>query len=240
MLGTACTQTSPNGNISYQFATSTVVTCVGLLANSTQTLNPIYEYSNDGETWITAVSAASSPSSYVAGQWYWQDVPAPQPGILFRVRETSGGTLDVAQLGFNTQSTEILISRTNRDDYQNLPNKSFTGRVLQYWLDRQISPQLWMWPASYAWLDCLVAWQRMQIQDVGTFQNTLSFPQRWLDYVVYDTAARMALIIPGVDPARAPILTAMAQTAKMRAWTEERDMSQFLISPQIGCYTRGN
>jgi hypothetical protein len=238
-LGVACTQTSANGNISYQFSTSTVVTTVGMLMNSTQTLNPVYEYSNDGANWFTAVPAASAPSIFIAGQWYWQDVPSPQLGLYFRVRETSGGTLDAAQLAFNTQSTEILISRTNRDDYQNLPNKSFIGRVLQYWLDRQINPQIWLWPASYQWLDCLVSWQRMEIQDVGTFQNSLSFPARWLDYVVWDLASRMSMIVPGVDPQRMPVLAAMATTAKMRAWTEERDASPVMLSPRIGCYTRG-
>ena len=239
-LGNACTQTSTNGNISYAFPTSTVVVTVGMLMNSTQALNPIYEYSNDGATWFTAVPAASAASTFSVGQWYWQDVTSPQPCLYFRVRETSGGTLDVVQLAFNTQSSEILISRTNRDDYQNLPNKNFIGRVLQYWFDRQIVPQMWLWPASYAWLDCLVVWRRREIQDVGTYGNTIEVPNRWLDYVVYDLASRMALVIPGIDPARAPILAGLAKTAKMRVWTEERDQSQFMISPQIGCYTRGN
>lgn len=239
-LGVACTQTAPNGNISYQFGISTVVVTVGMLMNSTQMLNPVYEYSADGVTWFTAIAAASAPSSYLSGQWYWQDVSAPQPGFYFRVRETSGGTLDAAQLAFNTQSTEINLSRINRDDYQNLPNKNFPGRVLEFWVDRQISPQLWLWPASYAWLDCLVAWQRMDIQDVGTFQNTLNFPQRWLDYVVSDLASRISFIIPGVDPQRIPALAAMATVAKNRAWMEERDKSEFTISPAIGCYTRAS
>lgn len=239
-LLTFCTQTSINGNISYTFGTGTVVATVGMLMRSTKTLNPVYEYSQDGATWVIAVPAASAPSSYVAGQWYWQDVLAPVEALYFRVRETSGGTLDVTELVFGSPAREITISRTNRDDYQNLPNKNFQGRVLQYWFDRQIIPQAFLWPASNYWLDTLVVWNRQEIQDVGTFQNTLNFPQRWLDYIVSDLAARIAMIIPGVDMTRVPLLQSMAQAAKMRAWTEERDASPFLIQPQIGCYTGGN
>ena len=238
-LNTACTQTAPNGNISYNFTTATTIVTVGMLMNSTQTLAPTYEYSVDGTTWVTSIAAPSAASSFLQGQWYWQDVTMPQTAQYYRVRETSGGTLDVIELVFSTAANEIILSRLNKDDYQNLPFKNQQGRPLQYWFDRQIIPQAWFWPASMYSFNSVVVWARHMIQDVGTFQNTLNFPQRWLDFIVYELALRLSMLLPGIDPQRMPILQQKSDAARRMAWTEERDNSPFTITPLVGCYTRG-
>lgn len=236
-LSTACTQSAPNGNISYDFTVQTVITTVGLLMNSTALLNPVYEYSNDGIAWTEVISAASASSSYQQGQWYWQDVTAPQSGLFFRVRETGGGTLDIIEAVFGTSANEILLSRMNKDDYQNLPFKNETGRPLQYWFDRQITPQMWFWPASQYSFNSIVVWRRRELQDVGAFSNILEFPNRWLDTIIYSLAARMAYFLPSVDPARISLLEQKAIQARQLAWTEERDNSPIFYSPMISGYT---
>ncbi len=205
-LTTACTQTAPNGNISYNFGTAVVIVTVGMLMNSTQTLNPIYEYSQDGITWVSSVPAASASSTFTAGQWYWQDVASPFSAPYYRVRETSGGTLDATELVFGTSANEIVLSRINKDDYQNLPFKNQQGRPLQFWFDRQIIPQAWMWPASMYSFNSIVVWARRIIQNVGNYTNSLQFPNRWLDSVIFTLASRMIYILPGVDLNRAPML----------------------------------
>ncbi len=238
-LTTACTQTAPNGNISYNFTTPTTVVTVGFLPNVTGTLNPIYEYSLDGTNWVTSIPAASASSTFTAGQWYWQDVDEsniPTSAQYYRVRETSGGTLNVTELVFGTPANEIVISRLNKDDYQNLPYKNQIGRPLQYWFDRQIIPQAWIWPASQYSFNSLVVWRRRIIQNVGEFTNSLEFPNRWLDTIIYSLAARILYILPGADLSRAPVLEAKAMEARNLAWTEERDNSFLAYSPMIGCY----
>jgi hypothetical protein len=236
-LTTACTQTAPNGNISYNFTTPTTIVTAGMLMNSTQTLNPIYEYSVDGVTWVTSIPTASSPSVFTKGQWYWQDVSFPQTAQYYRVRETSGGTLDSIEMVFGTNANEIIISRLNKDDYQNLPFKNQNGRPLQYWFDRQIIPQAWFWPASMYSFNSIVVWRRRVLQDVGTFTDTLEFPDRWLDTVVFSLASRMIYILPGADLSRAPMLEQKAAQARQLAWTEERDNSPLFYSPMISGYT---
>ena len=236
-LNTACTQNAPNGNISYDFLTNTTIVTVGMLMNSTAILNPIYEYSVDGITWEESVPTARVPATFSKGQWYWQDVTFPQTARYYRVRETSGGTLDVVELVFGTAANEIILSRLNKDDYQNLPFKNQTGRPLQYWFDRQITPQMWVWPASMYSFNSLVVWRRRELQDAGEFTNTLEFPARWLDTVVFTLAARLIYILPGADLNRAPILEQKAAAARQLAWTEERDNSPLYFSPMIGGYT---
>lgn len=236
-LTTACTQTAPNGNISYNFTTPTTVVTVGILMNATATLNPIYEYSLDNITWVASVPAATASSGFVAGQWYWQDVSMPQTAQYYRIRETSGGTLNAIELVFGTSANEIILSRLNKDDYQNLPYKNQIGRPLQFWFDRQIIPQAWIWPASQYTFNSLVVWRRRIIQNVGTFTNSLEFPNRWLDSVIASLAARMIYILPGADMQRAPILEQKALDARKLAFTEERDNSPLYYSPMIGGYT---
>jgi len=238
-LNTACTQTSPDGNISYNFLTQTTVTTVGYLPNVTSDLNLIYEYSVDGVTWVTAISA-SGVATYTAGQWYWLDISYPQTAQYFRVRETSGGTLNVTELVFGTSANETVLSRINRDDYQNLPYKNQIGRPLQYWFDRQIIPQAWVWPASQYSFNSLVVWRRRIIQNVGDYTNSLEFPNRFLDYIINSLALRLAKIIPGVDMSRVPMLMADKAESEQMAWSEERDNSAFYISPMIGGYTGYN
>jgi hypothetical protein len=55
------------------------------------------------------------------------------------VRGYNGTTLAVREWYFGNNSTEIMMSRLNRDDYTNLPNKNFTAnQPYQFWFDRTI------------------------------------------------------------------------------------------------------
>ncbi len=234
-LTDATTQTSPNGYISYNFLGATVVTMVGFYPNTTGTLNPLFEYSSDGVTWFTSI-AATGTQTYNQNQWYWQDVPQPQSAQYYRIRETSGGTLNLTALVFGTSANEIQISRLNKDDYQNLPFKNQQGRPLQYWFDRQIIPQIWLWPASQFSFNTLVVWSRSVLQDVGSVTDTLNFPQRWLDTIIWTLASRLIYILPGADLTRAPALDLKASAARQLAWIEERDDSPLYYSPMISGY----
>lgn len=241
-LTTACTQTSINGYILYDFQSPVVITTVGLLPNSTRTLNPVYESSADAVTWTQAVPVSSAPTSFTAGAWYWQDVPnlsATSSARYFRVRETSGGILDMTEVVFGQAPYELTVARINQDDYQNLPNKKQTGRPLQYWMDRQITPQAWLWPCSQYEFNSMSVWRRRELQDVGSFTNTLEFPNRWLDAIVWDLAFRMSMM-PGVtmDPGRIALLERNAPMMRNRAWTEERDASPVYYQSNIRGYTR--
>lgn len=241
-LNTACTQTVTDGYISYDFGSPVVITTVGMLPNSTQTLNPVYEYSSDGVNWTQATPLSSAASSFTAGTWFWQDVPnlsSFNSARYFRVRETSGGTLDITELVFGQFPSELPMARINQDDYQNLPTKSQPGRPLQFWFDRQITPQAWLWPASQYEFNTVVAWRRREIQDVGSFTNTLELPNRWLDPIIWDLAFRMALMPEmAVDPGRLALLERMSPKMMNRSWTEERDASPIYYQAGIGGYTR--
>lgn len=242
-LTTACTQTAPSGNISYDFGSPVVITTVGLLPNSTQTILPVFESSPDGLTWSQAAPLSSAASIFTAGTWYWQDIAAlssASSAEFFRVREVSGiNALDMTEVVFGQAPYELPMARVNQDDYQNLPNKTGNpGRPLQFWFDKQIVPQCWLWPASGYEFNTIVAWRRREIQDVGALTNQLELPNRWLDAIIWELAWRLSLE-PNftVDPNRMQLLERTHQRLKITTWSEERDPSPVYYQAGIRGYT---
>jgi hypothetical protein len=248
-LATACAQTAPNGNISYNFGQQVTIPTVGFLPAATLTLNPVYEWSNDGLTWTEIAQASTGggttgtfgSGTYEQGVWYWQDIPQPVSAQYWRLRETGGGTLNITELVFGQPANEITVARSNADDYQNLPNKNIVSgnqRPLQYWFDRQIVPQAWLWPPSGYSFNTLICWARRQIQDVGTFTNQLEIPDRWTDAIIWALAEACSHEFQGVQLQRIPLIAQKSAQAQQLAWTEERDNSPVLYEVNLTPYTR--
>ena len=219
------------------FSNATFVTTVGIFWTATSV--PIsLQRSDDSVTWTTIQT--ETPSA-VAGQWTWYDLDSSVATQYFRVLATSG-TLNFSQIFFGNTPTEIPLARINRDDYTNLPNKSFqSNRPLQYWFDRQVNrPVMHLWPVPNLQASTyqIVLWRQRYIMDVGTMTQEIEIPQRWYEAIVALLATRLALEVLEVDPQLVPTLNALADKALMIAQMEERDNSPMMIQPNIGPYTR--
>lgn len=96
-------------------------------------------------------------------------------------RQTSGGV-----------NTDIVMTGISRADYASLPNKLQQGVPQQFYLERTITPQMYIWltpqDASYT----LFYYCMQMTQDPGAPTNTLFAPQRWFDAIASGTAARLA------------------------------------------------
>lgn len=242
-VDTVCTQTAPNGNISYQFASTSTVVMVGVNTYGNQTYNLVFEMSTDGATWTTVLAPGSD--DYVDGVFSWFDVFASKPGLYFRVRETGGGTLNVRELAFCTAFTETQMARLNQDDYSLLPNKSQPGQPNQYFVQRpynQVNFYVWPVPRTNEQFMCISAWSKRYIQDVGMLYDTLEIPSRWLDAIQWDLTWRVSLELPvEVDRLDGEYKTFLENNAVRKmgeAFNEERDDSPIFFQPRIGCYTR--
>ena len=219
------------------FMEATFVTTVGVFWTAASV--PIsLQRSDDGATWTTVQT--ETPSA-VAGQWTWYDLDSSVASRYFRVLATSG-TLNFSQIFLGNMPTEIPLARINRDDYTNLPNKSFqSNRPLQYWFDRQVNrPVMHLWPVPNLQASTyqIVLWRQRYIMDVGTMTQEVEIPQRWYEAIVALLATRLALEVLEVDPQLVPTLNALADKALMIAQMEERDNSPMMIQPNIGPYTR--
>lgn len=219
------------------FSSATFVTTVGIFWSASAV--PIaLQRSDDGVTWTTIQTETPTAS---AGEWTWFDLESSVASVYFRVLATSG-TLSFDQIYLGNMPTEIPLARINRDDYTNLPNKTFqSNRPLQYWFDRQVNqPVMHLWPVPNAQASVyqIVLWRQRYIMDVGTMTQEIEIPQRWYEAIVSLLAVRLALETLEADPQLIPMLEQRADKALMIAQAEERDNSPMMIQPNISPYTR--
>ena len=218
------------------FTTDTFVTTVGILW-SAAAVPVALERSDDNVTWTTIQTETTTAT---AGQWTWFDLESSVATVYFRVRATTG-TLGFSQIYLANTPTEIPLARLNRDDYTNLPNKSFqSNRPLQFWFDRQVQqPVLHLWPVpnAEAEVNQIVLWRQRYIMDVGTMTQEIEVPQRWYEAIVAMLASRLALEYIEVDPSMISMLDAKAKESLYFAQQEERDNSPMMILPNIAMYT---
>jgi hypothetical protein len=237
---TICTQTSANGNISITFGPSNpvYVGSIGFLPAASGTWSIIYEYSIDGTTWQTLVDVGTI--AVVNNEWVWTDIDNGQNVGFYRIRAYNGTTLSLRELYFGNNSTEITMSRLNRDDYTNLPNKNFTAnQPFQFWFNRTIpQSQIWLWPTPQNAFYQMTVWYSRQIMDVGDLYGELEIPQRWYMAVVSMLAHQMSQELPGVDLNRVQYLEGQAAKYLSMAEEEERDRSPLYLAPNISVYTR--
>lgn len=240
-LETACTQTAPNGAITVDFENETTITTFGLLPNATGSWNFVYEVSVDGLTWETVMTYTAQ--AVVARQWLWKDVEIVRwPTYQFaRIRATGGTTLDVLEWFAGNNPSAIPMSPINKDDYFNLPNKSFQGRPVQFWQDMdRDNPVLNVWPVpNFAanFYQCEAQVHR-QIQDVGEMSMSLDLPARWYDWVVDELAVKQAREDPDFKGDIKELMGFAVESLKT-AQGGIVNKGPIYIQPNISHYTRG-
>ena len=240
---TYCQQTAPNGNISVFYGTDNPVYAgsIGFLpyvANQgTATWSITLEYSLDGITWLTLNDLGTV--SVTDSVWVWTDIDPGETVAYYRIRAYNGTTLALRELFIGNNSREIQMSRLNRDDYTNLPNKNFTAnQPYQFWFNRTIpQPNIVLWPVPNDPFIQMTVWYSRQIMDVGQLTDELEVPQRWYEAVVFMLAHRMSLELPQVAMDRINYLEKMADRYYNEAEAEERDKSPIYLAPNINCYT---
>ena len=241
---TYCQQVSPNGNITVFYGTNDPIYAgsIGILpyvaGGGSATWSVIFEFSTDGITWNTLDDLGSV--IVTDNQWIWTDIDPGQNVEYYRVRVYNSTTLALRELYIGNNSREIQMSRLNRDDYTNLPNKNFTAnQPFQYWFDRTIpEPTIFLWPTPNDAFIQMTVWYSRQIMDVGALSDELEVPQRWYEAVQMNLAHRMAMSLPQVPMDRIQYLEKMAMQYLNEAEQEERDKSPIYYAPNISVYTK--
>lgn len=237
---TSDAQSSPNGNITVLYGTESPVYAgsIGILPATSGSFHIVLEYTLDGITWQTLED--TGVTTWVSGEWLWYDIDPGQTAAGYRMRETGGGTLNVAEFYVGDNSTEITMARLNRDDYTNLPNKNFTAnQPYQYWFNRTLpQSKITLWPAPSDPFIQMTIWYSRQVMDVGDMNGELEIPQYAFQAIQLMLAHQMALILPGVDMARVQYLEGQADKYFIMMENENRDRSPIYYSPNISVYTR--
>ena len=237
---TSDVQTSPNGYIGINYGLNNPVYAgsIGILPATSGSFHILLEWSSDGTTWNLLQD--TDVETWESGQWLWYDIDPGVTAQYYRMRETGGGTLNVAEFYVGNNSTEVTMARLNRDDYTNLPNKNFTAnQPYQYWLNRTIpQAKITLWPTPSDPFYQMTIWYSRQIMDVGDLYGELEIPQYFFQAIQFLLAHQMSMILPGVDLARITYLEGQAEKYFQMAEAENRDKSPIYYAPNISVYTR--
>jgi hypothetical protein len=141
--------------------------------------------------------------------------------------------IDVLSMVVRRDSTDISMERVSRDEYLSIPNKSTQARPTQFFIDRQITPVLKIWPAPENSTDVLVYDALTRIDDADTFTNTVEVPFRFYPCLAAGLAYYLAI---KKSPDRIQLLKAIYDEEFERAMTEDRDRASFNVSPNLRYY----
>lgn len=237
-------QSVPNGSISVNYGTanSQYIASIGIMPYvsnfGSSTWSYEYQTSVDGINWETIYTATNV--SVTDGQWIWTDIDPGYTNQYFQIVATGGTTLSLRYIYFGTNTTEVTMSRLNRDDYTNLPNKNFSAnQPYQYWLNKTIpQSKITLWPAPSNPFVQMTVWYSRQVMDVGALSGQLEIPQRWNQAIQFLLAHQVSMLLPKVDLQRIAYLEQQAEKYFIMAENEERDKSPIYLVPQIGVYTK--
>ena len=149
--------------------------------------------------------------------------------------EYSLGTdvIDILSLVVRRSGTDFTMTRISRDAFLNLPNKTSTGRPTQYFLDRQITPNLKLFPTPENSTDVIHYDALTRIQDADAQVNTMEIPFRFIPCL---TAGLAYYIAMKKAPDRIQLLKTVYEEEFDRAMAEDRDRSAFNVVPKLEYY----
>lgn len=84
--------------------------------------------------------------------------------------------IDILSVVVRRDSTDYSLDRLSREEYLNIPTKTTEGRPSQFFLDRQISPNLKIWPIPENSTDVLFYDALTRMDDADAFTNTMEIP----------------------------------------------------------------
>lgn len=137
--------------------------------------------------------------------------------------------------GSVTSQADLKISRISMVAYASIPNKLSTGRPLQYVVDRQIAPNIILWPvpdATQTWT--LYYYYLRRLQDAGATANLQQdVPFRFYPVLVAGLAYQMSLRKPELLE-RVPVLKQIYDEQLELASDSDREKASVRFVPFIG------
>ena len=142
-------------------------------------------------------------------------------------------TIDILSAVVRRSSTDYSIARLSRDEYLNVPVKTQTGRPSQFFLDRQVTPVLKVWPTPENSTDQFIFDRLVRIDDADTPINTMQVPFRFYPCLAAGLAYYLSV---KKAPNRIQFLKAIYEEELERAMTEDRDRASFKVAPSLEYY----
>lgn len=146
----------------------------------------------------------------------------------------SASTIDVLspvvlRTGTGQNQADIELTRISRGEFNNIPNKNTQGRPVQYFVDRQLSPIIKLWPVPDNVQAYTLVYDRLvRMDDADGYTNTMQVPFRFYPCLAAGLAYYLAL---KKAPERVQLLKAVYEEEFERAAAEDRDRASLIIAP---------
>jgi hypothetical protein len=144
--------------------------------------------------------------------------------------------IDVLSMVVTRSSVDFSMDRISRDTYLNIPSKTTTGRPTQFFIDRQITPKIKIWPAPENSTDVLKFDCLTRIEDADAAVNTVDVPFRFYPCLAAGLAYYLSM---KRAPDRVQLLKAVYEEEFDRAQAEDRDRASFTITPSLEYFRIG-
>jgi hypothetical protein len=137
-------------------------------------------------------------------------------------------SVDILSAVVRRSDQDISIQRIGRDQYLRIPDKTTTGRPIQFYVDRQITPLFKIWPSPENSTDQIIYDRIVRIDDVDTSVNTVQVPFRFYPCLTAGLAYYMSL---KKAPDRVQLLKGIYEEEFERAATEDQDRVPLILVP---------
>ncbi len=140
----------------------------------------------------------------------------------------SADVIDILSVVCRRSNSDLSVERLSRNDYFIIPSKTTEGRPSQFFLDRQVTPALKLYPTPENATDTIIYEALVRIDDADAFTNTVDLPFRFYPCLAAGLAYYIAM---KKAPERIQLLKAVYEEEFERARTEDRDRSSFNVTP---------
>ena len=128
-----------------------------------------------------------------------------------------------------SEATDLPMSRLSRAEYSHITTKSTTGKPNQFFVNKQLTPTISVWPApdkNSTYTIYMNVLTRMDDADAGA--NTLDMPFRFYPCLAAGLAYYISL--------KTQMMKALYEDEFPRALAQDEDRSSFNISPNLRSY----
>ena len=125
------------------------------------------------------------------------------------------------------------MERISRDDYLRIPDKSNSGRPSQYFVDKQITPVIFLYPTPDS-ADTFRYKERKALEDITAATESVDIPNRFLPCAISGLAYYLSQKRAGIPMDRISMLKTSYEETFKRAMEEDKERASIYFKPKLG------
>ena len=148
------------------------------------------------------------------------------------------GTIDMIDVVVRDSSgstpSDVSLERVSIAGYNQLPNKTSSGKPSQYMIDKQYTPVIYLWQVPDNTDYSLIYWSMNQLEDITASNQDADIPYRWADCICAGLASKLSL---KYAPDRYSVLSQVYDTAfELAAATDDDNVSMRIRPTSMNLY----